>query len=78
MWDLIVSVSDHCLSFYFGLTLIFRSEEEVCFIRFGLSRELELLMPYFIIMVVYYHLGYFLKITMSGQCSWNMKACWQL
>ena len=23
-------------------------------------------------------LGYFLKITIVGQCSWNMKACWQL
>ena len=36
----------------FGLTLIFRSEEEVCFIRVGLRRELELLMTYLTIMVV--------------------------
>ena len=26
MWDLIVSVSDHCLSFYFTGERIFRSE----------------------------------------------------
>ena len=30
MWDLIVSVPDHCLSFYFGLSLTHRTIFKFC------------------------------------------------
>ena len=38
MWDLIVSVPDHCLPFYFGSP---RSESEVFWVRKNAKKELR-------------------------------------
>ena len=67
MWDLIVSVPDHCLSFYFGVAFLFAFSICIC-LKMNNSqytnRYIVLKLPMAYLLIVRYNIRYVTHIKM--------------